>query len=485
MTDDQFAAWLSDSTAQRVTLFEVGVNNGTTRYLSNKYYGNGSASTPYLAVVAGGLKMTESISLVSDASVSTGDIEIHNAGGALDSWLDDNWTNEPIQVFVGDVRWPRADFRQIFVGRVVDIDGTKTRDKLNLRLRDKFQRLNAQVTETQMGAGAANPEALKPVLLGEAHNITPKVKSSSTKEYQFNDVASERLIEVRTDGKKRTTITESLATGSFTFTDAVGPGAVTCSAQGVKPDGTYSNRIAPLIKYLVKSRGKASERFTDADLDLVSLADFDAAHPQVVGRYLAERENVIETCHQLASSIGAQFVPTRTGLAKLIQISFPTTATTEIRANVQIDRSISLVAQTDVVGAVRIGYCRNYTLQPNLPTSLPPEHKELFGEEWLTAIATDPTVIAAYGLDAAPAQQNTDLQREDEAQAEAQRRLDIFKVKRKTYRFEGTPANMLLELGQAVKLFSNRYQLSAGKVGIVTSLSPDWDNFRVTVEVTI
>ena len=485
ITDDQYAAWFSDSTAQRVTLFEVGVNNGTTRYLSNKYYGGGSAATPYLAVVAGGLKMTESISLVAESGMSTGDIELYNVAGELDSWLDDNFVNEPITVFVGDVRWPRADFRQIFVGRIADVDGTKTRDRINLRLRDKFQRLNGQVTDAQMGVGAASPEALRPVLLGEVHNLAPKLKNATTKEYEFSDVASERLIEVRTDGKLRTTIAQNLAAGSFTFTDAVGPGAATCSAQGVKPDGVYTNRIAPLIKYLVKSRGKASERFTDADLDLVSLAAFDAAHPQVVGLYLSERTNVIEACHQLASSIGAQFVPTRSGLAKLIQIVFPEAATTEIRANVQLDRSIQLVAQTTVVGAVNVGYCRCHTLQPNLPTSLPLAHKEMFGEEWLTATATDPAVITAYGLDAAPVQQNTCLQDTAEAQAEAARRLAIFKQKRKTYRFEGTPANMLLELGQAVKLFSNRYNLATGKVGIVTSLSPDWDNFHVTVEVTI
>lgn len=484
ITDDQYAAWFSDSTAQRVTLFEVGFNNGSTRYLSNKAYGGGSASTPYLAVVVGGLKMTQSISLVSEATLSTGDIELVNLSGALDSWLDDNFVNEPVSVFVGDVRWPRADFRQIFVGRIADIDGTKSRDRINLRLRDKFQQLNGQVTDAQMGAGAASPEALRPVLLGEVHNLTPKLKNSTTKEYEFNDGASERLIEVRTDGKTRT-VAENLAAGSFTFTDAVGPGAVTCSAQGVKPDGVYTDRIAPLIKYLVKSRGKVDQRFTDADLDLDSLAAFDAAHPQCVGLYLTERTNVIDACHQLASSVGAQFIPTRGGLAKLIQIAFPTTATTEIHANVQLDRSISLVAQTAVVGAVKVGYARNYTLQPNLPTSLPLQHKEWYDEEFFTATASDPTVITAYGLDAAPVQQNTCLQDAAEAQAEAERRLDIFKVKRKTYRFEGTPANMLLELGQAVKLFSNRYNLGAGKVGIVTSLSPDWDNFHVTVEITV
>lgn len=487
ITDAQFAAWLSDSTAQRVTLFEIGVLVGgvqTTRYLSNKAYGGGPATTPYQAIVSGGLKMTESISLVAEASLSAGDIELLNIGGVRDSWLDDNWVNQPAAAWIGDVRWPRADFRQIFVGRAADIDGTKTRDRLNVRLRDKFQRLNAQVTDTVMGAGAPSPDDLRPGLLGEAHNLTPKLKDATAREYQFNFDASGGLIEARTDGRPRP-VTENLAAGTFTFPDAVGPGAVTCSAQGVKPDGVYSNRIVPLIKYLVKSCGKLTERFTDADLDLASLAAFDASHPQVVGLYLPDRMNVIEACHQLASSVGAQLVPTRGGLARLIQIGFPETAATEIHANVQLDQTIQLVWQSDVVGAVKLGYCKNWTLQPNLPTDLPPAHKELFGQEWLPVTVTDPATLAEYKLDAAPVLESTCLQVTADAQAEAVRRLNIRKVKRKTYRFEGTPANMALELGQAVKLFSNRYQLQAGKVGVVTSLSPDWDNFHVTVEVTV
>ncbi|HEY0063154.1 MAG TPA: hypothetical protein VGC21_13615 [Telluria sp.] len=488
ITDDQFAAWLDDSGAQRVTLFEVGCLVGgvpTTRYFSNKAYGGGSSATPYLAIVVGGLKMTESISLVTEASLSAGDIELLNFGGEFDSYLDDNWSNQTITAWVGDVRWPRADFRQDLFGIVSDIDGTKAADRLNLILRDKFQRLNTPVTEELMGASAPNPETLRPLLLGESHNITPKLKNAATKEYEFNSVASEDVIEVRTDGKKRTTITKNLAVGSFTFTDAVGPGTVTCSAQGVKPSGTYSNRIVPLIKYLVTQCGKAGARFTDSDLDLVSLAAFDAAHPQIVGLYIPDRMNVLEACHELAGSVGAQMVPTRTGLLRLIQIAFPTSATTEIRQSAQIDGTIQLVAYSEIAGAVKIGFCRNWTQQPNLGTSLPPAHKEMFAEEWLTAYEKDDAVLAAFKLDGAPSQQNTCLQDDVEAQAEALRRLNIFKVKRKTYRFQGTPRNMMLELGQAVKLFSNRYNLAAGKVGIVTSLARDWDTFQVTVEVTI
>ena len=72
-----------------------------------------------------------------------------------------------------------------------------------------------------------------------------------------------------------------------------------------------------------------------------------------------------------------------------------------------------------------------------------------------------------------------------DAQAEASRRLQVFKQVRTTYRFEGTPINSQLELGQAVKLFSNRFMLAAGKVGMVTGLALDLFTLRTTVEVTI
>lgn len=487
ITDAQFEAWFDDSAAQRVTLFEVGVLVGgvqTTRYLSTKAYSRGDAATPYLAVVAGGLRMTESISLVAEASLAAGDIEIDNCGGRFDSWLDDNWVNQPIRAWVGDIRWDRADFRAIFTGRVKDVDGTKTQNRINLMLRDKFQQLNSPVTEEQIGGLAPSPEALRRLVLGEVHNITPALKNSNTGEYEVNGGATERVIEVRNDGKPRGH-SVNLDAGSITLAAAAGPGAITCSVQGVKPDGVYTNRIAPLVRYLVTQCGKASQRFTDADLDLASLATFDAAHPQAVGFDIPSRMNVIEACHQLASSIGAQMVPTRTGLLRLIQIAFPTEASTEIQLSAQVDRSIQLVAQTDVVGAMSIGYCRNHTIQPDLTTSLPADHKELFGKEWLTAYAKDDAVLAVHKLDAAPPQQNTCLQVATDAIAEAARRLGIFKVKRKTYRFEGTPRNMVLQLAQPVKLFSNRYDLQAGKVGIVTSLAPDWDKFHVTVEVTL
>lgn len=486
ITDTQFAAWLADSTALRVMLFEVGSSAGT-RYLSNRAY-IGSTATPYQAVVAGGLTITESISMDADASLSAGDIEVYNVGGERDAWLGDVWKNYPVQAFVGDVRWDRADFRMVFSGTIIDI-GSKSRDRLNLRLANKLERLNTPVTDVKIGGNATNPDALVPVVLGEVSNLSPVQTNPVTLEYAWGWPGSEGVIgasvpEMRTDGKPRFAITVTPSTGRVVFNEAVGPGQVTCSVQGVKYNGTYVNTIGQLVQCLATQFGKASTRFTTADLDITQLAAFESAHPQPVGLALTERTNVLVAIQMLASSLGAQPVMSMTGQLRLIQFAIPTTATIDIPRSQQMDRSITIVNRTEVTASVKIGYCKNWTKQDNLQTSLPEAHKNLYAQEWLSVTSTDTAVQAAYKLDAEPTQIDTYLLRLADAQAEAIRRRDIIKVPRTTYRFEATPQQMLTELGAAVKLYSNRFGLDIGKVGLVTSRTLDWNNLHVTMEVT-
>lgn len=467
-------------------LFEVGVKSAgrdIIRYLSNKAY-IGSASTPYQAVVAGGLKVTESIAMDAGASLSAGDIEIFNADGSRDAWLDDTWANQPVNVFVGDVRWDRADFRQVFSGVIIDL-ACKSRDRLSLRIANKLERLNTPVTDTKIGGNAANPDALVPVLLGECHNISPVQTNPVTLEYAFGDGVNEAVAEVRTEGKPRGAVTVTPNTGRFVFNQAVGPGVVTCCAQGTKYNGNYVNTIGQLVQYLVTQRGKVATRFTAADLDSVQLAAFEAANPQPVGLYLTDRTNVLVACQQLASSVGAQVAVSMTGKLRLIQFAIPATATTEIRQSQQIDRSITIANRTEVAAAVKVRYARNWTEQKTLQTSVPDAHKELYAQDWLSVTAVDPVVQASYKLDAEPREVDTCLLRKTDAQAEAGRRLAIAKSPRTSFRFDGTPSLLMIELGQAVKLFSNRFGLVAGKAGLVTSRTVDWETLRSTLEVTV
>lgn len=561
ITAAQYTAWLNDPSAIRCLLFEVGVNTAgveTTRYFSTVGFNTGAADTPantaYPAIARGqGLAITESIQLDGQGALTIGDIQITNVEGERDSWLSDIWTNRSANVYLGDIRWPRADFKLVFAGVVADI-GSQDRDTLNLILSNKLQRLNTAITDVKWGGevqfqqaglvvtvykpnhnrhvgspvvvtpsasgptiiagtyaitgapdadhftytapssqnatgklvlAGVNADAIIPLCFGEVHNITPLLIDGTVLRYQCHGGSTQWIFEVRDNGKP-VAVTTNQANGYFELL-ASPAGAITASVQGDNggSDG-YTNTVSGLVQRIVTGYGVLANRFTSADLDATSLGAFDVAHPQPVGIYVSDRANVLAAMQEIAGSIGAQPVVTRTGLLRLVQLNFPPLgAPTPIPQSSQIDRTLQVVGRSTVQAAVKLNYVKNWTVQAGLQTAIPAEHKEMFASEWWSVTAQDVNVAAQYKLTAEPVAQNTYLLTKEDALAEANRRLAIVKQPRTTYRFEGTAAHLELELGQAVTLYSNRFGLSAGVLGVVTSLSPDWSTCHVTVEVTV
>ncbi|MET3132857.1 hypothetical protein AAKU55_003138 [Oxalobacteraceae bacterium GrIS 1.11] len=481
MTDADFLAWLKSPAALRLTLIEVGVQVGgveITRYLSTTGYSTGAADTPanthYAPIAKTGIQYTEQLSLNGEGSLSAGDIEIFNPSGVRDGWLNDIWVNRPVRAWIGDPRWPRADFRPIFNGIVADI-ASKDRTTLALKIRDKLQRLNTPVTENKLGGATPNKDAVLPLAFGEAHNVTPLLVDPATLQYQVHDGAVESIFEVRDNGLP-ISVTAHNDTGTFELTSSPA-GAITVSLQGDKPAGAYGNTVSKLVQRLVLGYGQATSRFTSADLDTASLAAFDAAQPQPVGLPMSDRTNVLSACQMLAVSVGAQIVMSRLGQLRLIQIALPAAgAPTEIRPKHMLADSLAPASRTDVVAAIKLGFCKNWTVQAGLQTAIPAQHKDLFATEWLTSTATSGAVQATYKLNSDPVQQDTMLLRRTDADVEAARQLALWSVPRTIYEFEGTAEMLLLELGKPVTVYNRRYGMAAGVQGMVVSLAPDWHN---------
>jgi hypothetical protein len=440
------------------------------------------ANTSYLSVISGGINLTESLSITGAGTLNSGDIELHNQQGELDAWFGDVWVNRSIQIYIGDKRWLRADFRLVFDGVVADVD-SRARDKFNIKLRDKLQRLNTPVSEVKLGGSTANLDRLLPITFGEVHNVTPLLTNPATHEYQVHASAIEEIIEVRDEGVP-VSVTKLLGSGKFTL-NQTNAGVVTASVQGDKPSA-YSNQIAALTQRLATGYGTAGNQFTTADIDAANLAAFAAANPQPVGLYLDQRSNVLQSIQQIAASVGAQPVMSRAGKLRLLKIALPAVGTpTLITASSMVDHSLQIAGRTEVVAGVMIGYCKNWTVQPQLQTGIPPEHKDLFKQQYLTVTLKDAAVAAAYKLFAEPVEQDTLLLTTADATAEAQRRLDLYKVPRTIYQFTGYPECLMLELGQAVTLQHYRYGMAMGVTGIVISLAPDWIAARSTVQVLV
>ena len=489
MTDAQFLEWLKSPSAIRMVLIEAQVNvagQEVTRYIASQPYVTGPAEVPanteYLPLVTGGLAFTKQASLMGEAGLSGGDIELDNGDGALDGWLLDVWRNRVIKAWVGDPSWPRADFQLRFDGIVDDV-GSSSSETINLVLRDKLQRLNTPITEVKLGGTTPNKDAILPIPFGECHNVTPMLTDPVTLEYGFLG-AVESSFEVRTNGKPIAVALNDQA-GRFNLTTPPYSAAITVSVQGDKGGG-YAPRIAPLVQRIATGYGKASDRFTLADLDLDNLAAFDAAHPQLVGLYVADRTNQAQAIQQLAASVGAQALMSRTGQLRLVQIALPAAGVpVQIGPEHMKLGSLRPVQRLPVVAAVKIAFDRNYTVQASLTTSIPPAHADLYATEWLTETAVDAVVKARYRLTDDPPQIETCLKTNADAQAEAARRLALNKVQRTIYEFDGEPEMMMLELGQPVVLRDDRFGLQDGVPGVVVLLSHQWLAGRVTVGVLV
>ena len=490
VTDAQYAAWLVDPTANRITLIELGVNsNGSEiiRYISTDGYATSATDTPantsYSPCVTVGIKVTEALPISGTARFSVADIEVVNVAGERDSWFKDVWVNRSAKAWIGDPRWARSDFRLVFNGLVNDIDSRK-RDRINIRLRDKLQQLNTPISDVKLGGTTPNKDQVLPLTFGEVHNLSPLLTNPATLEFQVHNGIVESIFEVRDNGVPVTAKINNTM-GKFTLNQTPA-GQITASVQGDKPAGVYYNTIAKIIQRLATGYGKSTTRLTNADIDLTNFNAFDAAHPQPIGLYADARANLFQTMQQLADSVGAQVVMSRLGLLQILQINLPPTDTPSvIKQSQQLDRTIEISNRTAVFAASKIGYCKNWTIQPGLQTIIPAQHKDLYNTEYLTSTATDTTVQANYKLTLEPVQENTLLMVGADATAESNRRLNLYKVTRTTYRFEMTAAGLLLVLGQAVTLYSNRFGLSAGVLGQIIALTPDWQTGHVIVEVIV
>lgn len=201
--------WLEDQTSIRCLLVEITALNvitgfEVTFYLSNAGYTTTTADVSYLPYLTRALQTTESLSIDGLLTMSSGNIEVANFNGELDSWLDSTqyiWANRPVSVYLGDPRWTasnlaavRTTFEKVFDGVIADVDSS-SREYLNVKVRDKLEKLNYPITDNVIGVygtwsgGQSNQDAIRPLILGEVNNITPVLVDPSKLEYMFSDTS--------------------------------------------------------------------------------------------------------------------------------------------------------------------------------------------------------------------------------------------------------------------------------------------------------
>lgn len=502
-----YQAWLETSNVVRIALVQAQASVSgslTTRYLST--HGVTVDGIQYLPIVRGAISVDESISTSYSASISYGDIELANPTGAYDSWINDIWVNKSVKIYIGSL--PAAgtssvigDFELIFDGIVEDID-SKNRSQLNLKIRDKLEKLNTSISEVLLGnyfQGSIVSEVttvnqyrnnLKPIIFGEVHNITPLLSDPTLLEYMVNLEAVEQIVEVRDNGVPvafTTSGTIAIPAGSFRLLRSP-VGAVTCSVQGTKrtiniaaatATTTYTNTVSNTIATVLKLFG---QQLAYTELDSVSFA---ALGTQAVGVYVGDRVNVLQLCQDIAKSSGLVIATSRSGQVKLVDLSIPTSATIAITESDMLLNSLQISEKLGVVAGVRLGYAKNWTIQNTLQTAIPQQHKDLYATEWLESIQTDTTVKTNYSVTVEPTLEPSYLIDKTQADAIALKKLNLFKTPRKVYTMTCTAKFLSVQTGDAVTLTSSRFGLNSGVLGRVVSTKPDWLRGKIDIGILI
>lgn len=223
--------------------------------------------------------------------------------------------------------------------------------------------------------------------------------------------------------------------------------------------------------------------------DASNLTGFDTTTISAdVGIFISDRENVLDVCQKLANSVGAFLVTDLSGKFKLVRLiaDYAGTATYSVTREDMEEQSLQVSDKLDVIGAVKLAYCKNWTVQDTgLAGGLPSNNVALFAKDWWYSLAKDNTVLGNYQQNAEPPQKDTFLVTTTAADTEATRLLNIKKSPRFIYTATYFPHMLLTELGDFVRITYPRFGLDAGKTGIVVSVDRDWLNGRITLGVLI
>ena len=485
MTETDYDNWLRSPSSIKCILVEVKVNNGseTTFYLSDKGYTtsptDSPANTAYLPIIKGGLGVSSSLPLDGSPSLSWGDIEIDNTQADRDDWLFYTWKNKQVQVFLGDVSWPRSDFKLVFQGKVDDLS-SNARDTLFLSIRDKMNDLNNSVSEVILGGTTTQKDSLIPLCFGEVHNVEPLLIDPVLLKYQVHNGAIERIIEVRDNGVP-VSFTATLGSGTFVLANSP-VGTITCSVQGAKFSGSYYNTAGDLTYHIIKTYGL--NPLTDSDIDLSNFISFISAHPQPVGIYLSDKTNILSVVSELLSSVGASLTVNPEGKFQIQKINLPSVSYAHTVSKKDMkEKSFRVATKEQVQAAIVLRYCKNYLVQENLQSGLPAEHLALYAKEWLEAKVSDSVVASNFSVSTTVEPQETALLVTTDASTEATRRLNLYKVQRYSYSFSTDLSKLRMNVGDYVQVTQDRFGFTTPKVCQIISKNIDWFNNNIEFEV--
>jgi hypothetical protein len=119
----------------------------------------------------------------------------------------------------------------------------------------------------------------------------------------------------------------------------------------------------------------------------------------------------------------------------------------------------------------RVPYARAYTTQTNLTTAVTAARKAFLAEPFRLGGAEDADIKIDHPFAVDPEPIQAYFKDKTDADAEGQRRIDLFRTTRALYRFSIDRRGFLLDVGDVIELTHERFDLTLGRLMVVLQLT--------------
>jgi hypothetical protein len=328
----------------------------------------------------------------------------------------------------------------------------------------------------------------KPKSYGQVRQVEPVAVDALNLIYQWHDTSVSAVnslqdggVALINDGNVTDLYASSVTSGHFKTDNlrgllrlgALPQGTLTLEGQGDASGSGYVYKAADILRRIVAVEGGIS----DPDgLDLASFGAANVSNGAVHGFHAGlEPINIEVAVDEIASSVGAFWTYTRTGLLRLSVFTAPgTPVATLTEADVVMD-SVSRSTIPPPAKRIRLGYRKYYTIQEGdaLATSVTAANRAQFSEEYRFAWAENSS-IATKHLDAEEHESTTLMDVLADAQNEALRRIALFGARRQLIQVQLVVGLFTYQLGDTIEFASTmtRYGLANWK-GVIVALVED------------
>lgn len=443
--------------------------------------------------------------------VGVGTIDLVNKDGSLDYLFDKAFDGRQVLIKAID-RLNPLYVNAITVFRGVMEQPEFTWAKVSIRIRDRLAELDQKIQPvlfagTTIAGGMNEAEGTadglkdqpKPLTYGAVPMVAAVASNTFDKIFDLgadglSGVAKvwDKGVEVAPTGTNYTSVsglrTASVPPGQYSTYLAKGLIRTGSAPQGTLAaapieGGSGQRTAAQIARRMLLKMGKVEGvDFLSSDVTAV-----DTLNNSEIGYWIGTEEvTALDAIGKVLGSIGAALVPDKLGVMRMYRLQEPAARTgvvltkaelLENTAGYGIERLITGDEGNGIPAwKVTLNYGHNWQVMSRNeldPVNATDAFKAFAQEEWRTAVASDDAVKAIHKL-ASELTFDTYLTQTAAAQAEAARRLALYKARRDRLRIP--VKNYVIEqvdIGSTVRLQINRFGLDAGKNFLVIGMSPN------------